>query len=82
MSNATGTAIIAIFNAPNDHANESIAAHSEGVEPLSAEFRRSRIGADVPGSSDSELVRVLEDLIELLIEKTGHGDRSSGRRTP
>lgn len=62
-------AIIAIFNTPNDHASESIAAHSEELNHFLQSSADPASAQTFLASSDSELVRVLEDLIELLIEK-------------
>jgi len=62
-------AIVAIFNAPNDRASEQIAAHSEELDHFLQRSTDPAAAQTFLTSSDGELVRVLEDLIELLIEK-------------
>lgn len=62
-------AIVAIFNAPNDRASESIAVHSNELNHFLRSSADPASAQAFLAISDGELVRVLEDLIELLVEK-------------
>jgi hypothetical protein len=62
-------AIIAIFNAPNEQARESILPHSNELNHFLQSSADPASAQAFLESSDRELVRVLEDLIELLVEK-------------
>jgi len=62
-------AIVALFNRPNDRASELVDPHSDELAHFLGSSADPASAQAFLESSDGELVRVLEDLIELLIEK-------------
>ena len=61
--------IIGIFDAPNDDASEQISAYSQEVLDFLLEGKSDEASAEYLSITDVQLARVVEDLIDLLIEK-------------
>jgi len=61
--------IIAIFDAPSDGATEQISAYSQEVLDFLLEGKSEEASADYLSYTDIQVARVVEDLIDLLIDK-------------
>ena len=61
--------IIALFHASTEEATEEISAYSQEVLDFLLEGKSDESSAEFLSYTDSHVVRVLEDLIDLLIEK-------------
>lgn len=61
--------IIAIFDAPSDGITEQISAYSQEVLDFLLEGKSEEASAEYLSITDIQVARVVEDLIDLLIDK-------------
>jgi len=61
--------IIAIFDAPSDGVTEQISAYSQEVLDFLLEGKSEEASAEYLSITDIQVARVVEDLIDLLIDK-------------
>lgn len=61
--------VAALFHSPTEEAKEELSAYSQEVLDFLLEGKSDESSAEFLSYTDSHVVRVLEDLIDLLIEK-------------